>query len=45
MDDTMAEHEQILTLIQNHNMEGLKQLMEHHLTIAQKINLNILENK
>ena len=44
MDDTMVEHEQILSFIQNHDMEGLEKLMEHHLTIAQEINLNILEN-
>lgn len=44
MDDTMVEHEQILSFIQNHDMEGLEHLMEHHLTIAQQINLNILEN-
>ena len=45
MDDTMTEHEQILSFIQNHDMEGLEQLMEHHLTIAQQINLNILEDE
>lgn len=42
MDDTMAEHEKILTLIENHDMAELEALMEHHLTIAQDINLNLL---
>ena len=45
MDDTMTEHEQILSFIQNHDMESLEKLMEHHLTIAQEINLNILDNE
>lgn len=45
MDDTMAEHEQILTLIENHDIDGLEKLMDHHLAIAQKINLNIIENE
>ena len=42
MDDTMKEHEQILELISSHDMEGLEKLMDHHLTIAQEINLNLL---
>lgn len=42
MDDTLAEHEQLLTKIQNHDIAGLEKLMEHHLTIAQDINLNLL---
>lgn len=42
MDDTLAEHEQILTKIQEHDIIGLEKLMEHHLMIAQDINLNLL---
>lgn len=42
MDDTMAEHEQILRMIQEHDMTGLEAMMEHHLAIAQEINLNLL---
>ena len=45
MDDTMIEHEQILTLIQNHDIDGLEKLMDYHLTTAQQINLNILETE
>lgn len=45
MDDTVSEHEQILTLIQDRDIDGLEELMEHHLAIAQKINLNMLENE
>lgn len=42
MDDTLAEHKQILTKIQEHDIIGLEKLMEHHLMIAQNINLNLL---
>ena len=42
MDDTMAEHIRILELVQSHDMNSLEKLMEHHLTIAQDINLNLL---
>ena len=42
MDDTMAEHIRILELVQSHDMNSLEKLMEHHLTIAQDINMNLL---
>lgn len=42
MDDTMKEHEKILTMIQTHDMASLETLMDHHLIVAQNINLNLL---
>lgn len=45
MDDTMKEHIRILELVEKHEMVELEELMEHHLTIAQNINLNLLEKK
>ena len=44
MDDTMTEHEQLLTFIETQDIDGLEKLMDHHLAIAQEINLNILDN-
>lgn len=44
MDDTMKEHVRILELVKEHKTVELEELMEHHLTIAQNINLNLLED-
>lgn len=44
MDETIEEHELILETIQEHNMQSLERLMEHHLMVAQNINLELLDN-
>lgn len=43
MADTIQEHIHMLNLIQNHDTRALEQLMEHHLTVAQNINLELLK--
>lgn len=44
MEETILEHERFLQLLQEHDMRGLEDLMEHHLYTAQQINLTLLES-
>lgn len=43
MADTTTEHIALLDMVKTHDTLGLEQLMEHHLSIAQNINLELLE--
>lgn len=43
MSDTTKEHLSLLEMVQNHDIYGLEKLIEHHLTIAQNINLELLQ--
>lgn len=43
MADTIQEHAHMLHLIQAHDTRALEELMEHHLTVAQNINLELLK--
>lgn len=44
MADTIEEHITILEMIKNHQIRDLEELISHHLTIAQEINLELLSN-
>lgn len=44
MEETITEHEHLLQMVQNHDISGLEDLLEHHLTTAQNINLKLLES-
>lgn len=43
MADTIQEHIHMLHLLKNHDTKALEELMEHHLTVAQNINLELLK--
>lgn len=43
MADTIQEHILLLDLIKGHDIKALEELIEHHLTIAQNINLELLK--
>jgi DNA-binding GntR family transcriptional regulator len=45
MTDTIKEHQQLLEKIKAQDFTGLDCLIEHHLTIAQDINLELLDNQ
>ena len=42
MEDTLKEHEQMLTLIHEGNTAGIEALLEHHLRIPMEINQELL---
>ena len=44
MEETILEHEHFLQLLKEHDINGLEELMEHHLFTAQQINLKLLES-
>lgn len=44
MDDTIIEHENLLTMIKKQDYSSLETLINHHLLIAQDINLDLLKN-
>lgn len=43
MEDTAKEHQAILEMVENHQLQELEALIEHHLYIAQGINLKLME--
>jgi DNA-binding GntR family transcriptional regulator len=45
MTDTIKEHQQLLEKIRTQDLKGLELLIEHHLTIAQDINLELLDTR
>lgn len=45
MDETITEHCAILDMIENKEFQALEEMMEHHLTEAQNINLKLLDKK
>jgi DNA-binding GntR family transcriptional regulator len=45
MTDTIREHQQLLEKIKAQDFKGLDCLIEHHLTIAQDINLELLDKQ
>lgn len=44
MDETYTEHENLLNMIKKQDFQGLEDLIRHHLTVAQDINLELLQN-
>ena len=42
MQDTYEEHTKILKMVQTHDIAGLEQLLNHHLSIAKQINEELL---
>lgn len=44
MEETITEHESFLQMIRSHDIAGLENMLEHHLTTAQNINLKLLES-
>lgn len=44
MEETITEHEAFLRMLREHDMNGLENMVEHHLTTAQNINLKLLES-
>lgn len=44
MDETITEHTRFLSLLEQHDIQELEHLLEQHLTIAQDINLSLLEH-
>ncbi len=44
MEETITEHEIFLQMIRSHDIAGLENMLEHHLTTAQNINLKLLES-
>ncbi len=45
MEEAVTEHQELLFLIENHEMEELEKMLNFHLTVAQDINLQILKEK
>ncbi len=43
MEETITEHEHFLRMIREHDIAGLEDMLEHHLTTAQNINLRLLD--
>lgn len=43
MEETMEEHMAIFQKIKDRDIEGLEQLLDHHLSVAQNINLDLLK--